>query len=1807
MSSKSGGATRLLKPYSEDSFRFSISEQVYQFLNILCDTSSKKSWSTEDAQAQLREFVEGNGVSRFRDVVRFPVETSRSWSFQKGYVPLFVYLSSESVVKKGLHADINKLYGVVHNDFKTICDTIKTHMPRLMEARSFKDGHKPLSGRVVFKAIFSVIYEYVNRFKSAASNPEVRQLVENLAGWFDVWAIGLSSNPPFDDECVRFEKYQKESIIENIDNDKERLLSLIMEPYARNTDQGAPLREISEGLIANLQRILDNEGPGNMRKAGPRHDNDHVKIQAIGVAPTPKELLYDEGAYLPGNFFEAPHHLEAGSVERLFDIQFRLLREEMIAPVQTAIQCIVSDLKKPSSIQTTLSKIIREGGGRYISPNDQDSVIFSVFTNITFQPLSLDNRGMSLGLEFNAPPGDAQSTTVETRVAYWEKAAKKRLTQGALIAVIWKDLTGRIDIYIGTVTSTPSELVDSTRRNSDRISIKVSFFDAAAELRILRILQSRRGTHGTLVLIEAPVFYEGVRPFLEALQRDPDDLPFLNYLRHQNKRDLQQVAIRPPSYSIIPGFSFNLGGDPYSINHAKTSLLRGSRLDPSQVDAVVSSLTRELSLIQGPPGTGKSYTGLELIRVLVKSRVSPILMIAFTNHALDHMLKGVLDNDITENIVRLGSRFAVDERLAQYSLEELEKGSDVPRGNTTGRINEAYKAMKEIQEEMDQLMKSATRGRVPADQMEKYLSSSQPRHYKELVQNTPAWIESLFSEVTEGRAGWNIAGRQLASKSKIDYWLDGRDIQFLQPPIGYEPNSFPPPIPTFNRFGAIQTDVDRDEEVQDPISKHREKVYQHVRRHGLVTIPPIPTTKRLPRELQSDSKVWNMSLCERKVLYDMWYMPATESIREKQLERFKALRRKHSLALYMFNEAKEEYKAKLLREAHIVGCTTTGAAKLISLLSEMKPKVLIVEEAGQVLESHILASLVGSVEHLIMIGDPLQLRPNINSWKLSSDNPVTGKIYKFNQSLMERLSRNGFPMAQLDVQRRMRPSISSLIKHTLYPNLQDNDRVLSYPDVRGMGKNVFFISHENLERGGGEDSVSKHNEFEVNLIYDLVAHLLRQGCYNDEGNIVVLAAYLGQVPKIQQKLQSLVTTVVDDRDADLLAEHGLEETELATTREMNISKRVLVRTLDNFQGEEGEVIILSLEDAFNRAQKNFPVAIYAHISFLLNPFHARFIQNTNAGGFLSADTHADQNAISIMSALVFVTSHVVRPASMDIVVSPAPPHALLALSHARGNAPITSAQVRAVCRVHDFLATCHVPKGSRVGTAAHPYAESHARTKFARFVPRIACCMSTNLTLGSMTITLPCRHIFTVSALDLAVGLADFYEEFEPGQWSKPIIPGGVRAPPTCPGCSGPIDSLRYGRALKNARSALLQHHMAAGLSLRLADTDTQLAVAREEVTEVISSNIRAPASSRPPRSDQAGRVLRNTSGKLNSVLAKEPDRPTAPELIENIDRFHGFSDKDAKIWKHAISGLIGPYRTARELTRIQDPATDFYQKTFAQLSRAEMGRLRESFSHNAPGEKSIEQYASHLARVLIGQFPPRATHRFNVEAFWVTGEIFIDSWERFAEFLHLRAIKDSEKACEIAIKAESWNKAIKCQVLALQARYELCLRKARAAVDQGLMSDSKTTKELEELCTQSINQIQEQRISVQQEYVQRWGLLQGSGRQEWVQETFVKPSNIMLKYWNILKRSVDSRVRCDIEIEQGELDILTSCLDETRRARTLSSEHFYQCTNGHPYVFAECKVIGGRKTCPECGTWVEDIVDQQRHGIVAHAAPVLA
>lgn len=51
-----------------------------------------------------------------------------------------------------------------------------------------------------------------------------------------------------------------------------------------------------------------------------------------------------------------------------------------------------------------------------------------------------------------------------------------------------------------------------------------------------------------------------------------------------------------------------------------------------------------------------------------------------------------------------------------------------------------------------------------------------------------------------------------------------------------------------------------------------------------------------------------------------------------------------------------------------MGCTTTGAAIYHALVSEAECGVMLVEEAAEVLEAHVLTALTPSTKHFIMIG-----------------------------------------------------------------------------------------------------------------------------------------------------------------------------------------------------------------------------------------------------------------------------------------------------------------------------------------------------------------------------------------------------------------------------------------------------------------------------------------------------------------------------------------------------------------------------------------------------------------------------------------------------------------------------------------------------------------------------------------------------------------------------------------------------------------------------------------------------------------------
>ena len=174
----------------------------------------------------------------------------------------------------------------------------------------------------------------------------------------------------------------------------------------------------------------------------------------------------------------------------------------------------------------------------------------------------------------------------------------------------------------------------------------------------------------------------------------------------------------------------------------------------------------------------KSYTCLELIRVLIKNQISPILLVAYTNHALDHMLKGILDAEITSSIIRLGSRQAADERIAPFNLEVVEKAQE--KSNISHSIGAKYREMKGVEEKMSELMETFSLRNVPARYIKEHVQSTYPHHYRELFSNPPSWISKVFAQTAENQDGWNKSGRRQRDPSILGFWSSGRDLEFLQ-------------------------------------------------------------------------------------------------------------------------------------------------------------------------------------------------------------------------------------------------------------------------------------------------------------------------------------------------------------------------------------------------------------------------------------------------------------------------------------------------------------------------------------------------------------------------------------------------------------------------------------------------------------------------------------------------------------------------------------------------------------------------------------------------------------------------------------------------------------------------------------------------------------------------------------------------------------------------------------------------------------------------------------------------------------------
>lgn len=289
------------------------------------------------------------------------------------------------------------------------------------------------------------------------------------------------------------------------------------------------------------------------------------------------------------------------------------------------------------------------------------------------------------------------------------------------------------------------------------------------------------------------------------------------------------------------------------------------------------------------------------------------------------------------------------------------------------------------------------------------------------------------------------------------------------------------------------------------------------------------------------SEVWNIKASERNSLLRQW----EADILKDSFEAFSSSGQNYNKEVEQVASIYMERELTVLRSKRVIACTTTAAAKYVQMLSSARPGVVLVEEAGEILESHILTALGPDTKQLILIGDHKQLRPKVN-FALSVEK---GDGYNLNQSLFERLVvQQGYPYTTLLQQHRMRPELSGFVRELTYPDLLDASSTQNRPNIKGLQDNIIFLNHSQSEeqmqqirdwKDGGSPATKK-NLYETNMAIKCLRYLGQQDIDTPTDKIVILTPYLGQLHLLREELSKANNDpVLNDLDTHDLARAGL--------------------------------------------------------------------------------------------------------------------------------------------------------------------------------------------------------------------------------------------------------------------------------------------------------------------------------------------------------------------------------------------------------------------------------------------------------------------------------------------------------------------------------------------------------------------------------------------------------------------------------------------------------------------------------------------
>ncbi|XP_048226709.1 helicase sen1 isoform X2 [Ricinus communis] len=259
---------------------------------------------------------------------------------------------------------------------------------------------------------------------------------------------------------------------------------------------------------------------------------------------------------------------------------------------------------------------------------------------------------------------------------------------------------------------------------------------------------------------------------------------------------------------------------------------------------------------------------------------------------------------------------------------------------------------------------------------------------------------------------------------------------------------------------------------------------------------------------------------------------------------------------FNMEEARASLEASFANEAEIVFTTVSSSGrKLFSRLTHGFDMVVI-DEAAQASEVAVLPPLALGAPRCVLVGDPQQLPATVIS-------KAAGTLM-YSRSLFERFQQAGCPTMLLSVQYRMHPQIRDFpSRHFYQSRLTDSESVVNLPDEMYykdplLRPYLFYdVTYGRESHRGG--SVSFQNVHEAQFCFQLYEHLQKTLKSLGLGRISVgiITPYKLQLKCLQHEFAAI-----------LKSEEG---------------KDIYINTVDAFQGQERDVIIMSCVRASNHS------------------------------------------------------------------------------------------------------------------------------------------------------------------------------------------------------------------------------------------------------------------------------------------------------------------------------------------------------------------------------------------------------------------------------------------------------------------------------------------------------------------------------------------------------------------------------------------------------------------------------------------------